>query len=99
MSTPATIATVIIGVLVATAVMGWLMWRLFRSAERMERNPKYLRRRLIRGAMIYLFGALFGMIEIARGELPIQALIGLPISLFMIWVILRTASKVKIPPT
>ena len=41
MSTSATIATVIIGVLVATAVMGWLMWRLFRSAERMERDPKY----------------------------------------------------------
>ncbi|MGB0104239.1 MAG: hypothetical protein WBC30_17915 [Candidatus Sulfotelmatobacter sp.] len=99
MSTPATIATVIVGVLVATAVMGWLMWQLFRSTERMERDPKYLRRRLIRGAMIYVFGALFGMIEIARGELPIQALIGLPISLFMIWVILRTASKVKIPPT
>ena len=98
MSTPATIATVIIGVLVATAVMGCLMWRLFRSAERMERDPKYLRRRLIRGAMIYGFGALFGLVEIVRGELPIQALIGLPISLFMIWVILRTASKVKIPP-
>ena len=98
MSTSATIATVIIGVLVATAVMGWLMWRLFRSAERMERDPKYLRRRLIRGAMIYVAGALAGMIEIARRELPIQALIGLPISLFMIWVLLRTASKVKIPP-
>jgi cell division protein FtsW (lipid II flippase) len=98
MSTPAAIATVIIGVFVATAVMGWLMWRLFRSAERMERDPKYRRRRLIRGAMIYVFGALFGMIQVARGELPIQALIGLPISLFMIWVILRTASKVKIPP-
>ncbi|MFY9948626.1 MAG: hypothetical protein WA261_00770 [Candidatus Sulfotelmatobacter sp.] len=98
MSTSATIATVIIGVLVATAVMGWLMWRLFRSAERMERDPKYLRRRLIRGAMIYVAGALVGMIEIARRELPIQALIGLPISLFMIWVLLRTASKVKIPP-
>jgi cell division protein FtsW (lipid II flippase) len=98
MSTPAAIATVIIGVFVATAVMGWLMWRLFRSAERMERDPKYRRRRLIRGAMIYVFGALFGMIQVARGELPIQALMGLPISLFMIWVILRTASKVKIPP-
>ncbi|MGA8202416.1 MAG: hypothetical protein WB814_20275 [Candidatus Sulfotelmatobacter sp.] len=98
MSTSATIATVIIGVLVATAVMGWLMWRLFRSAERMERDPKHLRRRLIRGAMIYVAGALAGMIEIARRELPIQALIGLPISLFMIWVLLRTASKVKIPP-
>ncbi len=98
MSTSAAIATVIIGVLAATGVMGWLMWRLFRSAERMERDPKYLRRRLVRGAMIYIFGVLFGMIEIARGELPIQALIGLPISLFMIWVSLRAASKAKISP-
>ncbi len=97
MSTPVTMAAVIIGVLVATAVMGWMMWRLVRSAERMERDPKYLRRRLIWGAMIYVFGALFGIIEVARGEEPIQALIGLPIVLFLIWVALRSASKVKIP--
>jgi hypothetical protein len=97
MSTSATTATVIIGVLVATAVMGWMMWRLFRSVERMERDPKYLRRSLIYGAVIYVFGALFGIIEVARGEQPIQALIGLPIVLFLIWVLLRSASKVKIP--
>lgn len=93
----ATVITVIIVVLVATAVMGGMMWRLFRSVERMERDPKYLRRRLIWGAMIYVFGVLFGIIEVARGEQPIQALIGLPIVLFLIWVLLRSASKVKIP--
>jgi hypothetical protein len=74
-----------------------MMWRLFRSVEQMERDPKYLRRRLIWGATIYVFGALFGIIEVARGEQPIQALIGLPIVLFLIWVLLRSASKVKIP--
>ncbi len=90
-------ATVIIGVLVATAVMGWMMWRLARSAERMERDPKYLRRRLVWAAMIYVFGALFGIIEVARGEQPVQTLIALPIVLFLIWVILRSSRKVKIP--
>jgi hypothetical protein len=74
-----------------------MLWRLARSVERMERDPKYLRRRLIWGAMIYVFGALFCIIEVARGEQPIQALIGLPIVLFVIWALLRTASRVKIP--
>ena len=97
MSTPATIATAITAVLAATAALGWMMWRVVRSAERMERDPKYLRRRLIWGAMIYVFGVLFGTIEVARGEQPIQALIGLPIALFMIWILLRSAAKVKIP--
>jgi hypothetical protein len=97
MSNPATIATVIIGVLVVTALMGWMMWRLYRSAERMERDPKYLRRRLVWGAMIYVIAALFGIIEVARGEQPIQTLVGLPIALFLIWALLRAASRVKIP--
>jgi hypothetical protein len=97
MSASTTMATVITGVLVATAVLGWMMWRLARTAERMARDPKYLRRRLIWGAMIYVFGALFGIIEVARGEQPVQTLIGLPIALFLIWVILRSASKVRIP--
>jgi hypothetical protein len=97
MSTSATMATVIIGVLVASAVLACMLWRLARSVERMERDPKYLRRRLIWGAMIYVFGALFCIIEVARGEQPIQALIGLPIVLFLIWALLRTASRVKIP--
>jgi len=56
----------------------------------MERDPKYLRRWLIGGATFYVFGVLLGIIEIARGEKPIQALIGLPIPLLMIWIFVRT---------
>jgi hypothetical protein len=97
MSTPAIIATTITGVLAATAALGWMMWRVVRSSERMEREPKYLRRRLIWGAMIYVVGVLFGTIEVARGEQPIEALVGLPIALYMIWMLLRKAAKVEVP--
>ncbi len=97
MSTPTTIAIAIIAVLAATAALGWTMWRVVRSAERMERDPKYLRRRLIWVAVIYVFGTVFGIIEVATGQQPIQSLIGLPIVLAMIWFFLRSASKVKVP--
>jgi hypothetical protein len=47
--------------------------------------------------MIYVFGVLFGTIEVARGEQPIEALVGLPIALYMIWMLLRKAAKVEVP--
>jgi len=75
MSTTALIATAIIAVLAATAVLGWVMWRLVRSAKRMERDPKYLRR-LIWAAMIYVFGVLFGTIESSVGNNQYRRLLG-----------------------
>jgi len=50
----------IVFVLVVTAILAWGMWRLFKAAERMEQEPRYLRRVLRGGALLYSIGALFG---------------------------------------
>ena len=97
MSTSATIATVILGVSACTAFLAWGMWRTYRSAERAERDPKYRRRLLLAGAMLYIFAVVFGIFEVARGERPIQSLIGLPIPLLLIWYFLWLRAKVKTP--
>jgi heme A synthase len=92
------VATSIIGVLVSTAFLAWMMWRVCRSAERAERDSKYLRRRLFGLGMIYVAAAVFGIVEVATGREPIQALIGLPIGATFAWLYLRAAVKVGVPP-
>jgi hypothetical protein len=99
-----TIAAIIIGVLAFSAIFVWMAWRLFRSVERMERDPKYLRRRLIWGGALYVFAALFAIVQVAIGEQPKQILIGLPIPAFIAWQLLRTANRVnasksQLPPS
>jgi threonine/homoserine/homoserine lactone efflux protein len=98
MSTTGTIATVIVGMLASTAVLVWMLWRVCRSAERAERDPKYLRRRLFWLGMIYVLGAVFGIEQVVTRQQPVQSLFGLPVALFLAWFWLKTASKVKVPP-
>jgi CDP-diglyceride synthetase len=98
MSTPAMIATVIVGVTVTTALLAWGMWRTCRSAERAERDPRYRRRLLIMMGMLYVTSAAFAIEQVATGKEPIQTLIGLPFGLLLAWFWLRSASRVKIPP-
>jgi hypothetical protein len=95
---PGTIALVIAGVSVATAVLAWMLWRVCKSVERAERDPRYLHRRLFWLGMIYVGAAVFGIEEVARGKEPIRSLIGLPIGLAFAWFWLRMASRVKAPP-
>ena len=95
---PETIASVIAGVSVATAVLALMLWRVCKSVERAERDPRYLRRRLFGLGVIYVGAAVFGIEEVARGKEPIQTLIGLPIGLAFALFWLRMASRVKVPP-
>jgi hypothetical protein len=95
---PGTIALVIAGVSVATAVLAWMLWRVCKSVQRAERDPRYLRRRLFWLGIIYVGAAVFGIEEVVRGKEPIQSLIGLPIGLAFAWFWLRMASRVKVPP-
>ena len=78
--------------------MVWLFWRAWKSVERAERDPRYLRRRLVLLGMIYVFGAVFGIEQVATGQQPLQSLIGLPIAVGLAWFWLRSASRVKVPP-
>jgi cell division protein FtsW (lipid II flippase) len=93
------IATVIVGVLAVTAFFAWMMWRAFRVAERAERDPRYLRRLLLVLPTLYACSAVYGVVQVATGREPLQALIGLPIVVVISWVYVRAALRVKVPPS
>ncbi len=92
------IVTAVIGVLVISALLAWGMLRVAKSSERAERDPRYLRRLLFRGGALYIVTTVFGIVGVATGREPVQTLFGLPIVLLIIWLLLRAASRVKIPP-
>jgi hypothetical protein len=50
------------------------------------------------GAAVYGFGIVYGVSQVLTGNAPAQALLGLPIPLLLVWVYLRAAKRVKIPP-
>ncbi len=95
---PGMIATIIVVVLASSAFLGWMAWRVFKSAERAERDPRYLHRRLLAMGMLYIGCALFAIAQVATGREPIKSLIGLPIGVMFIWMYLRAAIRVKVPP-
>jgi cation transporter-like permease len=98
-SVPKMIATSIVGVLAFTAFLAWMMFRTVRTAERTERDPKYLRRRLIRWGMLYVVCAVVLLVEVVTGSQPKAMLLGLPIPALVAWRFFRTAVGVKIPPS
>jgi len=91
------ILAVIVAVSAASAFLAWMIWRAWQSAERVARDPKYLRRRLFRLGLLYVGAAVFGIVEVATGREPIQTLAGLPIGLLFAWLVLRTATRNKDP--
>jgi uncharacterized membrane protein len=95
---PVMIAAVILGVLAFSAFLGWGAWRVFKSAERAERDPRYLRRRLVLLGLLYVGSAVYGIEQVVTGREPLQSLIGLPIGALLAWFYLRAAFRVKIPP-
>jgi len=64
------IATSIVGVLAFTAFLAWMIFRTVRTAERTERDPKYLRRRLICWGMLYVVCAVVLLVEVVTGSQP-----------------------------
>src|ERR1700687_1713572 len=95
---PGMMATIITGVLALSAFLGWGAWRGCKSAERAERDPRYLRRNLLWLGLIYVGGAVYGIVEVVTGREPIKSLIGLPVGALLAWFCLRTAIRVKVPP-
>jgi hypothetical protein len=93
-----TVTAAILGVFACSALLGWGTWRVYRSTERAERDPRYFRRRLIIGGSLYLACSTYGIVQVAMGKQPAQSLIGLPIGLLIAWVFLRTAIRVNVPP-
>ena len=91
------LATVIIGVSVATAILGWMMWRGWRSAERAESDLRHRRRIFVRLGLIYVAAVAIGIAGVLSGREPKESLIGLPIALLLAWFWLRTGLRVKVP--
>jgi CDP-diglyceride synthetase len=96
--TPAMVAVVIVGVLGCTALLAWMLWRVYRSVERAERDPRYLRRILLFGVVLYGGSALFGILLVITGKEPIQSLLGLPVVAALVWFYLTSATRVQVPP-
>jgi cell division protein FtsW (lipid II flippase) len=91
------IATVIVGVFSVTALLIWILWRACKSAERAEREPKYLRRILVLAGVPYVIAAVSIVAEVATGDMPVWMLLGLPIPILFAWFWLRQANRVKVP--
>ena len=86
--------TVIFAVLFCSALMCWILWRFTKSSE----NPQIVRRRLFRVAAIYGFGAFLGIEQVVTGQAPLWSLAFLPISLGFIWMYVRAARRISVPP-
>jgi hypothetical protein len=89
------LAFTIIGVGVATAVLVWLSLNLVHDAEKMERNPRLLRRRLLIGGTLYVVSSGWGIIQVARGDQPPAALVGIVVAASVAWLLIRAANSVN----
>jgi len=92
------LALSVLVVAVTTALLVWACFRLVRNAETMERDPNLLRRRLLRGGLLYIGVAVLVIVWVATGDLPPIALLGLPITAAYAWTSIKAASNVKTPP-
>jgi hypothetical protein len=88
------LALAIIGVGVATAVLIWLSLHLVHEAEKMERNPRLLRRRLLIWGSLYVVSSGWGIIQVVRGNEPPAALVGIVVAASLAWILIRGASRV-----
>jgi hypothetical protein len=93
-----TLAVIILGVALTTAVLVWASLNVCRDVERMERDPRYLRRRFLMLGLLYVGSSVFGIVEVVRGNQPPLSLIGLPIAAALAWLFIRQAANVKVPP-
>ncbi len=92
------LALSILVVTVTTALLVWGCFRLIRDVERMQRDPKRLRRLCLVLASLYIAAAVYGTVEVVIGDEPPIGLIGLPIAALFIWNLIRRLSNVKTPP-
>jgi len=92
------IATIIIGVLVIGLILGYGLWWVAKSADRMSQDPRFRRRVLIGGAVVYIVTGVFIIVGVAARKERVDALYGLPVGAFIAWLLLRAATKTQVPP-
>jgi hypothetical protein len=89
-----TLALSIIGVGLATAILIWGSLHLIHDAEKMQRNPRLLRRRFLVMGAVYVVSSGWGIFEVGRGNEPPEALIGIVVAASLAWLLIKQASKV-----
>lgn len=92
------IALSILTVGITTALLVWACFRLVHEAERMQRDPKQVRRYCLVLGSCYIVAAVYGAVQIASGDAPPAGLIGIAIAAMFIWNLIRRVSNVKPPP-
>src|ERR1700688_266145 len=95
-ASPVLIVTIIVSVMAACGFFGWMAWRLCQSVDRAERDPRYLRRILLGGALLYTLGAISAVSDVITRKEPAQYLFGLIIPAALIWFFIKAASRVKV---
>jgi hypothetical protein len=89
------LAFAIIGVGVATAVLIWPSLHLVHEAEKMERNPRLLRRRLLIWGSLYVVSSGWGIIQVVGGNAPPAALAGIVVAASFAWIMIRGVGRVN----
>ena len=92
------LVAVIMGVVVANAILGWMMWRGWKSSECAESDLRHRRRVFVSLGLIYVAAVATGIAGVLSGREPKGSLIDLPIALLLAWFYLRTGIRVKVPP-
>jgi hypothetical protein len=88
----------IVDVSLFTCVLIWGLWRMSKSMERAEQDPKYLRRIFWAFGMVCLGASALQVINVVSGRDPMITLVGTPVGLEFAWFGFRMASRVKISP-
>ena len=90
--------SIVVGVSAVSALLGWMTFRLARHMDRVEREPRYRRRWLLYGGALYGFGIVAVVSQVFSGDAPPTTLLAVPIPILFVWLYLRAAKRVKVPP-
>jgi hypothetical protein len=93
-----TLISIVIGVTAASALLGWMAFRLARHMDTIGQEPRYRRRWLLYGAAVYAFGIVAGVSQVFSGDAPPTALLFVPIPILIVWVCLRAAKLGEVSP-
>lgn len=91
------LATSIIAVLVATSLGGLALWWAAQMGNRALQDPRYRRRVLRLGGIIYIVFTVLVVGAVATRRERVEALYGLPMGALIAWILLRAAAKTKVP--
>jgi tryptophan-rich sensory protein len=90
-----TLAFAIAVVGVATVALIWGSLHVIHDAEKMQRNPRLLRRRFLTMGIIYALSSGWGIVQVASGDLPAASLIGVAVAASLAWLLIKQSSGLK----